>query len=392
MNQHGKPADPYRIFFPLGIILGAAGVSIWPLYYYGITEGYSGRAHAFVQTDGFLYAFIAGFLLTAIPRFTGTEPPSRRVQYVLAAIIAICAISFEFEFFIAGHTIFVIAQLMLLTLIIRRFQRRRQDPPDTFPLVGLGLLSGTFAALINAGIAWNIIGPFWDPLGKRLLTEGMVLLLVLGIGGFLGPRLLGFAQLPQFDNIQRLAEQAANKKTLLYKIAGLTILVSLVAEYGFGLASMAFVRAAAASIVILSTLHPWQLPIVRTTLAWCVWCAHWFVILAVWIVAIVPRYRIDFLHILFIGGFTLLILAVGTRVTLSHGGHALAQERRSWPLRIAISTGLVALLARLGAPFAGLTYFAHLAWAAILWISGMLFWGSYLVRRIRSRPDLQLPD
>jgi len=70
MELHGKPADPYRIFFPLGIVLGAMGVSIWPLYYFGITEGYSGRAHAFVQTDGFLYSFIAGFLLTAVPRFT----------------------------------------------------------------------------------------------------------------------------------------------------------------------------------------------------------------------------------------------------------------------------------------------------------------------------------
>jgi uncharacterized protein involved in response to NO len=73
METHGASSDPYRIFFPLGIALGAAGVSIWLLYYYGLTEGYSGRAHAFVQTDGFLYAFIAGFLLTAIPRFTGTE-------------------------------------------------------------------------------------------------------------------------------------------------------------------------------------------------------------------------------------------------------------------------------------------------------------------------------
>jgi uncharacterized protein involved in response to NO len=392
MNQHGKPNDPYRIFFPLGIVLGAMGVSIWPLYYYGFTEGYSGRAHAFVQTDGFLYAFIAGFLLTAVPRFTGTEPPSRRVQYVLAAIIAICAITFEFQFFIAGQTLFVVAHLMLLTLIIRRFRQRRQNPPETFPMVGLGLLCGTLAALINAGIAWNIVGPFWDPLGKRLLTEGMVLLLVLGIGGFLGPRLLGFAQLPQFTNIQRTTEHAENKRTLFYKIAGLIIVLSLIAEYGFGLSAMAFVRAIDTSIVILSTLQPWRLPAVRTTLAWCVWCAHWFVILAVWIVAIVPRYRIDFLHILFIGGFTLLILAVGTRVTLSHGGYALAQERRSWPLRIGISTGLVALLARLGAPFSGFTYFAHLAWAAILWIGGILFWGSYLVRRIRSRPDLQLPD
>src|SRR5215471_9869146 len=267
MNPHGKPIDPYRIFFPLGIVLGAMGVSIWPLYYYGFTESYSGRAHAFVQTDGFLYAFIAGFLLTAIPRFTGTEPPSRRVQYVLAAIIAICAISFEFEFFIAGHTIFLIAHLMLLVLLIRRFLRRRQDPPDTFPLVGFGLLSGTLAALINAGIAWNVIGPFWDPLGKRLMTEGMVLLLVLGIGGFLGPRLVGFARLPQFDKPQLANRERPSRKAHLYTLAGLLIMLSLIAESGFGISAMAFVRAAAASVVILSTLRPWRLPAVRTTLS-----------------------------------------------------------------------------------------------------------------------------
>jgi uncharacterized protein involved in response to NO len=109
----------------------------------------------------------------------------------------------------------------------------------------------------------------------------------------------------------------------------------------------------------------------------------------VWLVAIAPRYRIDLLHVLFIGGFSLLILAVGTRVTLSHGGHGLASERSSWPLRIGVGTGLIAMLARVGAPFSGLTYFAHLAWAGILWIGGMLFWGFYLVRLIRTRPTTQ---
>jgi len=390
--QDGNATDPYRIFFPLGIILGAMGVAIWPLYYYGVTQGYSGRAHAFVQTDGFLYAFICGFLLTAIPRFTGTEPPSRQVQYLLAAIVACCAAAFEFQFFIVGQTTFVVAHFFLLGLIISRFRQRRQDPPETFPLLGLGLLSGTLAALINAGIAWNVIGPFWDPLGKRLMTEGMVLLLVLGIGGFLGPRLLGFAQLPQFNRPQPANRERPSRRSHMYTLAGLLIMLSLVGEYGFGISSMAFVRAAATTVVILSTLQPWRLPAVRTTLSWCVWCAHWFVILAVWIVAIVPRYRIDFLHILFIGGFTLLILAVGTRVTLSHGGYGLAMEKRSWPLRIGVSTGLVAMLARIGAPFAGFTYFAHLAWAAILWITGMLVWGLHVIRLIRSRPAPQLPD
>src|SRR5262245_37824430 len=100
---HGNPRDAYRVFFPLGIVLGIFGVSIWPLYYYGITEGYSGNSHAFVQTGGFLFAFIAGFLLTAIPRFTGTEAPSNRVLYALAAVIAVAAIAFEFQFFVLGH-------------------------------------------------------------------------------------------------------------------------------------------------------------------------------------------------------------------------------------------------------------------------------------------------
>src|SRR5207244_13616881 len=62
---------------------------------------------AFVQTSGFLYAFIIGFLLTAIPRFTGTEAPSRRVQYALASIVAISAIAFEFQFFVIGQTGFL---------------------------------------------------------------------------------------------------------------------------------------------------------------------------------------------------------------------------------------------------------------------------------------------
>jgi hypothetical protein len=176
------------------------------------------------------------------------------------------------------------------------------------------------------------------------------------------------------------------RRALIYKTSGLAIVLSLIAEYGFGMNMMAFVRAAVVSFVILYTVQPWRLPAVRTTLAWCVWLAHWFVILAVWLVAAQPRYRIDFLHVLFIGGFTLLILAIGTRVTLSHGGHGLGQEQRSWPLRIGLATGLIAMLARLGAPFAGFTYFAHLAWAAFFWIGGMLFWGFYLVKLLRTAP------
>jgi uncharacterized protein involved in response to NO len=149
---------------------------------------------------------------------------------------------------------------------------------------------------------------------------------------------------------------------------------------------MAMLRAVLASAVIVHTIRPWRLPVTRTTLAWCVWTAMLLLTVGLWASALAPSYRVDALHIVFLGGFTLLILAVGMRVTLSHGGHSLAAEKRSWVLRFGAATVLVAMLARLGAPFAPQTYFAHLAIAALLWIAGLCAWGSYLIRLL-ARPQ-----
>lgn len=378
---HGTPKDPYRLFFPLGIVLGIAGVSIWPAYSLGLTDTYSGRAHAFVQAEGFLYAFVAGFLLTAIPRFTGTAAPGRSAQLTLAALLVVASASFELRAFAPGHLAFAAAHLTLIVLAARRFLRRTQQPPDTFALVGTGIACGAVAALVNTGVALEVLDPRWDLLGRRLLTEGMVLLLVLGVGGFLGPRLLGFAQMP----LVQIGAPAPRRRLGLYLAAGVALALTVAIEYGADLPPLAHVRAAIGSAVLLATITPWRAPAVRTTLAWCVWTACWLVIAGLWLAAIAPAHRVDFLHVLFMGGFTLLILAVGTRVTLSHGGHGLEAERRSWPLRIGMATGLVALVARVVAGFTPESFFQHLAWAAAFWIAGVAFWGTHLVGLIFGR-------
>ena len=365
-------------------------MSIWLLYWLGLTAGYSGRAHAFLQIEGFLYSFIAGFLLTAIPRFTGTTVPSRTTQYLLAAAVLAASVAFEVRAFAVGHGVFLLAHATVITLAVQRVRRRRSAPPESFALVGFGMLAGLAAAMINVSVALGWMPAEWDLLGRRLLTEGMVLLLVLGVGGFLGPRLLGFAPLPEpprltvATTVQR-PPLFAGRRLGIYLGAGLAIALSVVLEYRFDLAAMALVRAAVATALILSTIKPWQAPAVRTTLAWCVWSAHWLVMAGLWLAALAPAYRVDLLHVVFMGGFTLLILAVGMRVALSHGGHALSAERRSWPLRIGIATGLFALAARVGAAFAPESFFAQLGIAALAWIVGVLFWGAYLVRLIRSR-------
>ena len=390
MEPHGKPTDAYRILFPVGIVLGTAGVSIWPLYHYGVTEGYSGRAHAFVQTSGFLYAFIAGFLLTAIPRFTGTAAPSRPVQWTLAAMIALSAVAAELHCFAVAESTFVVAHLLVMALAISRFVRRQRQPPETFPLVGLGMLAGALGALLVAGVSLSVVAPVWYALGRSLLTEGMVLLLVLGVGGFLGPRLLGFAALPSFVTVSATAAPTATATgPLSYAVAGVTLLLSLIAEHGFAVAghgvparrrcerrhhddraAVAPSRGAHDSGLVRVDRRVARRPLALAGLRSA------------------PAYRVDLLHVMFIGGFTLLILAVATRVTLSHGGHDPARERRSWPLRIGLATGLVALLTRVGAPFAPDSLFraSRVGRAAV--DRRHLFWGFFLFRLIRKRGSL----
>ena len=388
--NHATSTDPYRLFFPLGILMGVAGVMIWPLYHWNVIGWYNGRSHAFVQTDCFLYAFIVGFLWTAVPRFTGAAGPARPIQVVVAALLVAQAIAFDLRQFPVGHFLFVVSHLIVITVLARCFIQRRHPPPETFVLVGLGILAGLIAAVVNAGISVEWIPPELDLMGRRLMTEGMVLLLVLGVGGFLGPRLLGFAEFPNLQNIAPLRVGAKTPRWLtmkrpLYALAGVALLLSIILEYAARVPVLAWFRAGIVTTLVMVTIRPYRRPLADTTLAFCVWTAFWLLVGGSWLVVIAPKFRIDFMHILFMGGFTLLILAVGTRVVLSHGGHSLSEERRSWPLRIGLTTGLIALLSRLAAPFTPSSYYSHLAWAAVLWIAGILIWGRFLVRRIRPR-------
>jgi uncharacterized protein involved in response to NO len=99
----------------------------------------------------------------------------------------------------------------------------------------------------------------------------------------------------------------------------------------------------------------------------------------------VPAYRVDMLHVMFIGGFTLLILAVGMRVTLSHGGHGLEPERKNWPLRIALILGSISMLARVGAQFHSSSYSAHLVYASVALMIALLIWGWRIMKLLYAK-------
>src|SRR5438270_8227167 len=68
--------EPYRVLFPLGVLLAWAGVLHWLLFALGMTEEYRSIFHSMAQIQGFIACFAVGFLFTMIPRRTGTAAPA----------------------------------------------------------------------------------------------------------------------------------------------------------------------------------------------------------------------------------------------------------------------------------------------------------------------------
>src|SRR5262245_10921453 len=50
--------EPFRIFFPAGVLSGIVGVSLWPLYFLKLTSLYPGQSHARIMAYGLFGGFI----------------------------------------------------------------------------------------------------------------------------------------------------------------------------------------------------------------------------------------------------------------------------------------------------------------------------------------------
>src|ERR1051326_3829139 len=65
--------EPFRVFFPAGVLSGIIGVLLWPLHFWHVVSFYPGPAHVRLMAYGFFGAFILGFLGTALPRMLSAK-------------------------------------------------------------------------------------------------------------------------------------------------------------------------------------------------------------------------------------------------------------------------------------------------------------------------------
>jgi uncharacterized protein involved in response to NO len=373
--------EPFRLFFPLGVVLAWVGVGHWILYATTISATYSCQLHGMIQVQGFLLAFAFGFLWTALPRRTSSAPPSSGEMVLAVVGLVLTTAGAVLERWWLAESAYAGLVVLLLAFAIRRFlaSGARRRPPANFVLIPLGALHGLLgAALILA--ATTPTGPAWMMgLGRLMVEQGVFLCFAIGVGGLVLPLIAGVPPPPDMGSTPR-----EGWKALAYAAAGVAIFATLAAERAGFERAAPLVRAAIVALGLGLGGGAWRGPTKPGLHRRLVWIAVWCMPVGLAASGVWPDYRVPALHVLFIGGFGLLAFAIATHVAFAHLGlERLLLGRPPAIAALGIAFAL-AMLARVAAD-ASDTYFAHLAWAAAVWIVGSAIWVAYLAPRFLGR-------
>ena len=373
--------EPFRVFFPAGVLAGIVGVALWPLYFWGVTEFYPGQIHARIMACGLFGGFIFGFLGTAIPRMLSANP--LRVGEVIPLLLLHLAMVFSFaagKIFV-GDILFLSMLVGFLTCIAIRASKRKDTPPPGFVLVGLALLcvmSGTILAVVQN---FREMETFWITLQRLLMYQGFVLLPILGIGPFILPRFFGMPNKHDFPEMLAPSKDWMKKAVLALAI-GIIIVGSFFMEAKGWHRFAHGVRFAATLVYLFFEMPFHRAPKVSTVYGLAIRLAFLGVLAGFLAVAIFPVYRITLLHLTLVGGFAVVTFVVATRVVFGHSGKIeLLKGRNRW-LLISVGMTLFGMATRMSGDFWPKVMQSHYIYGAILWIAGVLLWSIYVLPKV----------
>ncbi|MCC6765907.1 MAG: NnrS family protein [Deltaproteobacteria bacterium] len=379
--------EPFRLFFPVAVVLGAIGVGHWLFYATGITTTYSGFLHGQVMTQAFMMALAVGFLMTAVPRRTQSAPPAAlEMACALAALVIVTAAALAGRWALA-QLAYAALFLVLLQFAVRRFlgHGAARRPPASFVLVPIAVAHGLAGALLIALATRPGTSPVVLALGRLFVEQGVFLCLAVGVGSLVLPLMAG--EPPPADLGSSPRERA---KLAAYALLGAALCASMVVEAAGWVRLGPLCRAAVVVGGLVLGGGAARLPKKPGLHRRLVWLAVWLMPVGLVGAALAPDLRIAMLHVLFIGGFSLMGFGVATHVSLNH----LDLERLALgrpPAVVALGLCMVlAMLARVGADFSE-GYFDHLAWAAALWIVGAGAWLAFLGPRLLGRAPRAAP-
>lgn len=365
--------NPYRLFFPMGWLMGFIGGVVWVLYYFNLGP-YPGLLHAQWMMGLFLGSFVIGFLMTAGPKFTSSFPANLVEIVILSLSILAGGVASFLGHLQCFHFLQFCSYCFLILFLFRRFLKRRNNPPAPFILVLMGLVLSVFSHFYLSMSYLKVV----ENEGLRSFAElfykqGMILFLIMGIGSRLVPALLGWMPSP-------LEGGVLFKKTPFVLLAGAVLATYIFESWGFYQVAVAF-RFILFLWLVISQWKIYQRPLKRTLQAWMLWSSAWLLLIGIFL-QLFDGLRIHALHFMYIGGFGLMTFMVAVRVVLSHGSHDMSLESTLKPIALVGGVLGITALVRFLAAFFPKYYFLVLAIAGGFWCLGLLVWGFVFIPKI----------
>jgi len=333
------PVDPYRRLFFLGGIVGIIGASTWLAFASRLIAYYPRDAHANVMFFGLLWSFIAGFLMTAIPRMTQTPPAKDYERHLAMGLVVSQALLSILNLTSAAIYVFAIQTFLLASFMAIRAPYIKRLPFKGFVFLPMAL----FQAALGVFLFFHFEESSREPV-TLLCQEAFVLNLILGLGSRLIPALSRIPKATLPNQIQLSESWAAS----FFAALGLNVTywVQLLGWPSIGLQ----VRSVLVIILCVWLLKWFHRPTQWTPMGIGLKIATSCLALGLILRSIDSIPAIASIHVLYIGGFALITFLVSTRVILAHGGQDLSYELSSKKLGMMVALVTLAAALRFMSP------------------------------------------
>lgn len=317
-------SEPYRLLFPMGLAFGAIGMGIWiPFFFWPETFPYPGQGHAMIQLQGFMLCFILGFLGTMMPKILGIKPLGPWQFAVFPIGISALVLSAFLDIPRVSQALHLLVMFNFVLFIARRWKHRAGSPPPPFIFIGLAMAADIVGTCLRFHALSGHIGPSALRAGTLLQYQAFPLLLILGVGSFLLPKLFtsavvdpqslrgmprGFTLAPLAMGLLFLATYALEAWGPAMFAGSLTVQVAHGIRAGIW-AWFIFVRVRLHKVVYP---QPAYLEGARLSL-YAIGVG--MVLPVLW-----PAFLLAWEHLVFIGGMMWLTLSIAARVVTAHGG------------------------------------------------------------------------
>lgn len=375
-------AEPYRLFFPLGMGVAILAALLWPLWTYWPDLGFSYplQAHRYLMLEIYLGAFAMGFLGTAGPRMLDARPFAIQETGTAWLVLLIAGIAHIAGYEKWGHTLFGLVWLSWGLFLILRWRKRGDLPPPGVALVGLTWISGWVSALGIAGVHWGLFPPqgmtYFIVLLQKVFPVGMI----LGVGAFLLPRFWTAQSLHAFPEMMKPDARWGHEFRWALSTAFLILFGALTQAEGARFWG-GILLAAASTVYVFYKIRPFPKSCICTPLGWMARLSLVGLLLGLWLeplVRLLPNYgrswELSATHVYLLAGMAMIIFTVSCRVIFGHSGQMKRIRGSQSLVTILISGLLFTLLIRLGAELLPGQKNLLLFISSLSWVATHLIW------------------